>query len=459
MSEVTKREKTADHLVNKIWGFFTSLKLIISLLLVLSLVSVLGTIIEQNKLPQEYYSYLRPETVELFGKLGLLDMYHSWWFTSCLALLALNIIACTMERYPFIMKGMKKQNPVLDEKLEAELAHPAKIKYNLPAETVEKHVTAIAGKDFSARFIVTEEGHARHFFYEKGKYSRLSFFLTHLSVLVIFAGAITGSLIGFKGYVNINEGEMISSFQTRKGATRNLNFGVKCNSFSVDFYATGAPKDYRSDLSVIRNGKEVVRKTIRVNDPLSYEGITFYQSSYGGFPDDATFEIRDKKGASLGTLFAPFGKQVDIPGGKTKIELADYEEHFHLPDGSEGGPAIGLNIYRPGVPDEGIWVTGTQPGMSRDGAYSFVVKDLKLKQYTGLQVNKDPGVWLVWTGCVMLVAGIMMAFFMAHKKLWIRIGKDKKGRVEVTAGGTTNKNKHAFSGEIERLVKSLREVS
>lgn len=458
MSEDIKREKRRTGLVDKIWDFFTSLKLIIALLLVLSIVSVVGTIIEQNKPPQEYYGYLRPETVELFGKLGLLDMYHSWWFTSCLALLALNIIACTMERYPFIMKGMKKQNPVLDEKLEAGLANLAKIKYNLPAETVEKQVTARAGKDFNARPVITEEEHARHFFYEKGKYSRLSFFLTHLSILVIFIGAITGSLLGFKGYVNINEGEMVSSVSTRDGETRKLNFGVKCNSFSVDFYEDGAPKDYRSDLSIIRDGKAVVRKTIRVNDPLSFEGITFYQSSYGGFPD-VTFEIRDKKGVPLGTVFAPFGKQVDIPGGNTKIEVADYQEHFPLPDGSEGGQAIGLNISSPGVPGEGIWVTGTQPGMSHDGAYSFVVKDLRLKKYTGLQVNKDPSVWLVWTGCVLLVAGIMMAFFVAHKKLWIRIRKDKKGRVEVTAGGTTNKNKHAFSGELERLAKSLREVS
>jgi cytochrome c biogenesis protein len=157
-------------------------------------------------------------------------------------------------------------------------------------------------------------------------------------------------------------------------------------------------------------------------------------------------------------VFAPFGKQVAIPGGSVRIEVADYQEHFHMPDGSEGGTAIGLNIYSPGVPAAGIWITEAQPGQNRYGDYSFVVKGLTLKKYTGLQVNKDPGVWLVWGGCVMLVAGIMMAFFMAHKKLWIRTRKDKKGRVEVTLGGTTNKNKHAFSGEFEKLAEALREV-
>ncbi len=458
MAEDLKREKTRADFIDKIWGVFTSLKLVITLLLVLSVLSVIGTVIEQNKPIQEYYRFFKPETVDLFVKLGLLDMYHSWWFTACLALLALNIIACTMERYPLIMRGMKKQGFVLDEKIEVGLTNVATIKYSLPAETVENRVTAIAGKNFPARPVMTEAENARHFFYEKGRYTRLAFFLTHLSVLVIFIGAIVGSLFGFKGYVNINEGELISSVQARQGENKGLNFSVKCNSFQVDFYPNGAPKDYRSDLSVIRDGKEVARKTIRVNDPLDYEGITFYQSSYGKLPDEVTLEIRGANGLSLGTVSAPFGRQVDIPGG-AQIELLDFRDHFHLSDGSEAGPAYGVNLYSQGAPPSGIWISETRPEMNRYGAYSFAFKGAKFRNYTGLQVNKDPGVWVVWTGCIMLVAGIMMAFFMSHKKFWIRIGKDKKGRVEVTAGGTANKNKHAFASEVERMVESFREVS
>jgi cytochrome c biogenesis protein len=452
------KEKRTDW-IDKIWGFFISLRLIIILLLVLSVLSVAGTIIEQNKPLQEYYRFFRPETVELMAKLGLLDMYHSWWFTSCLALLVLNIIACTMERYPLIIKGIKKQSAVLDEKLEAGLKDPAKIKYSLPLETVEKQITSIAGKAFSAGPVVTETESGRHFFYEKGKYTRLSFFLTHLSILIIFAGAITGSIFGFKGYVNVNEGETISSIQARQHENKDLNFSILCNSFNVDYYENGAPKDYRSDLSVIKNGKEVIRKTIRVNDPLSYEGITFYQSSFGSIPENVTLEIRGKDGGSLGNVVAPVGTQVDIPRSPIKIEVVDYREHFHMQDGSEAGMVVGVNLYGPGVSPEGVWLFEAHPEMNRHGDYSFMVKDVKLRKYTGLQVNKDPGVWMVWTGSLLLVAGILMAFFMSHKRFWIRITKDKKGRVEVTAGGTTNKDKYAFAAEVARLVQSFREVS
>jgi len=459
MSEEIKKPKKGPDIVDRIWNFFTSLKLVIVLLLILSIVSVLGTVIEQNKLPQEYYSYLSPGTVELFGKLGFLDMYHSWWFISCLALLALNIIACTMDRYPAIIRGMKKKNVVLDDKLEAELtADLTKIKYNLPAEEVEKQAIALAGKDFSVHPLVTEVENTRHLFFETGKYSRLSFLLTHLSILVIFAGAITGSLFGFKGYVNVYEGETISAISAGKNEVKTLNFSVRCNSFNVDFYPNGMPKDYRSDLSVIQDGKEVIRKTIRVNDPLTYQGITFYQSSYGGFPD-ITFDVMDKNGVLLGSAFTPFRKETAVPGANLTIEVADYQEHFHLPDGSEGGPAIGLNIYSPAAPPEGIWITPGQPGVNHDGTYSFVVKGFNMKKYTGLQVAKDPGVWLVWLGSVMLVVGIMLAFFVSHKKLWIRIRSDEKGKTELTAGGTANKNKHAFASELKRLAKRLQEVS
>jgi cytochrome c biogenesis protein len=457
--EERKKTEAKKTLVDIIWDFFTSLKLLIVLLLVLSALSIAGTVIEQNKPLQDYYRFFNPETVELFSKLGLLDMYHSWWFTTCLALLALNLIACTMERYPLIIRGMRRQTPVLDEKLEAALTNLATVTYNLPPERVESRLTALTEKVFPGRPRVTEQENARHLFYEKGRYTRLAFFLTHLSVLVIFCGAIVGSLAGFKGYVNISEGESISAVPLRSGGNRELNFTVKCNSFQVEFYPNGMPKDYRSDLSVLKDGREVLRKTIRVNDPLDYEGITFYQSSYGRLPHSATFEIRGKDGVALGALAAPFGKQVDVPGANIKIEVLDYREHFHLSDGSEAGPVYGVNVIRPGAPAEGIWVSESNPAMNRIGEYTFRVKDAKFTSFTGLQVNKDPGVWLVWTGSLMLVAGILMAFFLSHKKFWIRIRKDRKGRVEVTAGGMTNKNKHAFAGEVKKLVDGFREVS
>ncbi|MCG6536432.1 MAG: cytochrome c biogenesis protein ResB, partial [Syntrophales bacterium LBB04] len=266
--------KTSDsNLADKIWNFFTSLKLVIFLLLILSVLSIAGTVIEQNRPLQEYYRFLKPETVALFDKIGLLDMYHSWWFITCLALLALNIIACTMDRYAPIMRGLRRKNLILDEKLEKTLNPREKMKLAAPMAAVEKKILELAHKSLFGKPVVTEtEDGSRHYFFERGKYSRLAFFFTHLSLLLIFIGALIGSFFGYKGYINIYEGASVSRLETRAGQIKNLDFTVRCNSFSASFYQSGAPKDYLSDLSVIQGGKEVLRKTIRVNDPLSYEG-------------------------------------------------------------------------------------------------------------------------------------------------------------------------------------------
>ncbi|MCG2739987.1 MAG: cytochrome c biogenesis protein ResB [Syntrophaceae bacterium] len=448
--------------IAKIWDFLTSLKLVVILLLILSALSIAGTVIEQNKPIQEYYRYYQPGTVALFMKLGLFDMYHSWWFVACLSLLALNITACTMDRYPGIMAGMRKRNLILDEKLSKSLQNLTTIRYDLPLEAVEKKVVALAGKGFSGKPVVTvaEEG-GSHYFFEKGKYSRLAFFVTHLSILIIFLGALVGSFFGYKGYVNIFEGGTVSQLQTRAGKIQNLNFQVKCNTFHAEFYPSGAPMDYRSDLSILQNGREVVRKTIRVNDPLTFEGVTFYQSSYGGQPDQVAIEVVNRDGSVRGSVTAPFGQKVDIPGVADKIGIADYQEHYHLPDGSEGGRAVDVHIFPEKGGEVEAWLLLDHPDYDkqRGGDYYFRVKDLKLKKYTGLQVNRDPGEILVWLGSILLIAGIMIAFFISHKKLWVSLKTDKKGRSELTIGGAANKNRDAFAREMEQMIQSLKEVS
>ncbi len=448
--------------VDRIWGFFTSLKLVIVLLLILAVLSIAGTIIQQNKPLHEYYRFYKPETVALFNKLGLFDMYHSWWFVTCLALLALNLLACTMDRYAPIIRGLRKRDLILDEKLEKSLHLKDKMKYALPLETVEKSFLAAVGKVFTGKPLITQQDDgSRHFFFEKGKYSRLAFFFTHLSVLLIFIGALIGSFFGYKGYVNIFEGEAISQVETRAGGRENFDFTVRCNSFRADFYSSGAPKDYQSDLSVLQDGKEVLRKTIRVNDPLTYQGITFYQSSYGTLPDRVQLEVRGQDGALRGVVDAPFNQKIAVPGSNELVEVADYQDHFHLPDGSEGGTAVGINIYPEQGAPAGLWLPISHPDYDkmRQAPHYFLVKDIKLKKYTGLQVNKDPGEVTVWVGSLLLIGGIMAAFFISHKKLWVCLRKDKKGRVELTVGGTTNKNRTAFSREMTDIIQSLREVS
>ncbi|MFH1563283.1 MAG: cytochrome c biogenesis protein ResB [Nitrospirota bacterium] len=102
---------------------------------------------------------------------------------------------------------------------------------------------------------------------------QLGYFATHLSFLIILSGGLIGSLWGFKDYLYLKEGEVQQVPQT--------NFYIKLNKFWLEYYPDSKMiKDYKSNLSIIENGKEILTKTIEVNYPLNYKGIRFYQASY-----------------------------------------------------------------------------------------------------------------------------------------------------------------------------------
>ena len=77
--------------------------------------------------------------------------------------------------------------------------------------------------------------------------------------------------------------------------------------------------------------------------------------------------------------------------------------------------------------------------------------------YTGLQVKRDPGVWVVYTGFIAMLIGIGMTFYTSHRKLWIWAGRSKsdKDSVRIVVAGRTNKNPIAFEKDFHELRELL----
>ena len=88
----------------KIWKFLSSVKLAVVLLIILAIVSVIGTLIAQNEAPEQYLREYSQATVNLFETLGFFDMYHTWWFVFLLFLLTANLTVCTLDRFPHTWK-------------------------------------------------------------------------------------------------------------------------------------------------------------------------------------------------------------------------------------------------------------------------------------------------------------------------------------------------------------------
>jgi cytochrome c biogenesis protein len=288
-----------------------------------------------------------------------------------------------------------------------------------------------------------KEGENELLFGQKYRWSRMGVYLVHLSILVIFSGAIIGHFLGFKASVMIPEMRSVAQvYGTKDSSPIALGFDLRCDAFTIDFYDNGMPKDYKSKLTILKNDQILLQKEIEVNSPLSYRGITFYQASYEAYRD-FIFAIADKATGKSQRFIVPFQEQ------------RSWEEQGVI-FGVINAEALGQRVVRSKIwfksadnPATTIWLADNATTSISSGGKEY---DVTVKQMyaTGLQVAKDPGVWVVYIGCVLMMMGLFMAFFMAHQRIWLYRQVDASG-ITIYLSGSTNKNKPAFAKRFERL--------
>lgn len=440
------------------WDFFCSLKLSISLLIMLAVTSIIGTVIPQGP-PPEYLEQISQIKIRLYSALGFFDMYHSWWFNSLLALLTVNLVACSIKRLPRVWKIISEPNLIMDSGLEKSLSLTHEFKMQGDVATIRDKMTAFLKAEFAAPVVTEVEGEY-HLFSQKTPYCRLGVYVVHFSIIIIFIGAMLGSQFGYKAFVNIVEGTSASTvFNPRTEKPIALGFDVKCEKFSVSFYDTGSPKEFKSILTILENGQPVsgyVNIPIVVNSPLTYKGITFYQASYGPAGEGAVFHftVRDRNGGAQSAITVRQGESTPLPGGGyLRIVEAVPEVSKFMPQLS--GAAAKIEIAPGGRSPQQVILFQKYPKFDerRNGEQIFTYDGAEERFYTGLQVAKDPGVWVVWLGCALMVAGICLAFFFSHKRVWFRV---THGRVIV--GGTASKNPAGFQILFDELVGKLKKL-
>lgn len=434
---------------DRIWDFFCSLKLTIILLLLLSVTSIIGTVIPQNSSASEYIQRYGQANYELFVKLQFTDMYQSTWFVALLALFCVNLICCSIKHFPRTWKFFKEPSLVASVGILKNSANKAEFSSKDSRTEVEGRVSELLDKEF-AKTTRTEQDGKTYLFAQKGIYSRLGAYLTHLSILVILVGAIVGNVFGYKAFVNIAEGTSVTQVSTRDGATRiDLGFEVRCDNFDVTFYpGTQRPMEYASDLVILKNGEEVLKKRIVVNDPLKYEGIIFYQSSYGPAGNAyVTITATDNQSSNVVELKARLGERLQLPNGYTVI-VTDFTQNDR-----NFGPAMRLQLITPeGVRESPVvvWQNFPEFDVRRGGVFSFAMLGFEQPYFTGLQVAKDPGVNIVWLGCIMLIIGPLAAFFFSHKRIWVCI-EEEGNKTRVQVAGNAHRNQPNFSMAFDEL--------
>ena len=436
------------------------MQLTVVVLLTLAGTSIIGTLIPQNEAPMNYIQAYGEFAYKLFSVLGLFDMYHAWWFLLLLMGLTVNIIVCSIERFPAAWKIVSRKkrgfNPGRFRKLanRQTLVDPRSPGDLRPVaeRVILKYFSDLELKSTDSGFLL---------FAEKRRWTRLGVYVVHTSIVLLLLGSIIGSIYGFEGFVNIPEGETVDTIQLRNANQKHrLAFAIRCDDFDVSFYENGAPKEYRSNLTLLENGKPVYTKSIVVNDPVRYRGINIFQSSYGQIPaDTVTLGFTSKEtGMTYLEKMRP-GQSFEIPEKLGTLTLQGLNRAATF-KGHSIGAAYVATLAGKDVPPVQILLPVRFPSFDRmrKGDVFIAVAEQEEKFYTGLQVTRDPGVWVVYAGFILMLAGCFITFFMSHQQILIEAETGEEGS-RISVSGTANKNKLGMDGRVERIAKLLAETS
>lgn len=431
--------------LQKIWNFFASVQLAIFTLCCISLTSVIGTLVPQGETSAEYVRRFGEKTAQFFHILDIPRMYSSWWFQALLALLAVNLIICSLDRFPAAWKLITANNlEISPSRLEK---MPFYRRWSITTDLLETIDWHRALSSQRGGILEKREEHRVLLLTEKGKWSRLGVYLVHASILIIFIGAIVGQLWGFKGSIMLPElRETEHVFSSGDSNRIPLGFTVRCQAFAIDFYDNGMVREYRSTLTILENEKEVLTTDIIVNSPLEYKGITFYQSSYQPH-QEFIVEIRQDGDKEPRRFALPFQRESVWKERGLRFGILNAE--------GSGQRAVRAKLWFKAGEAEAVtqWLKDNQTVTMETGGTAYTVR-VKQLYSTGLQVAKDPGVWIVYGGCFFLLFGLYLAFFLSHQKIWVSIDT-KASEGTVVLAGTTNKNKLAFARRFQHLEEHL----
>jgi cytochrome c biogenesis protein len=454
------RPTRREDFVESFWRFFSSLRLVIPLIFALALASVAGTFINPSnaglaEISGAFHASENRWWWQIYLGLELYDLFHSWWFTLLLVLLALNIVACTIERLPRIARVVLHPDLKLTDQVARGLksvqvieAGPDASDAWLDASVQAARVAAaLRARGFEPRQI--REGSTTYLFAQRGSYSRFGVWVVHVSLLTMLGGGIVGRIWGFEGTADVAPGQMFDSFLVRTPTgellQRKLPFAAQVNDFDVQFYQTGGPKLFRSDISVFDREKGFVkRQNVEVNHPLTQDGITIYQASYRELPDAGRVKLAVTDKQTGQRVERAVGEGEPIALGGVEFALLGYTPRY-----GRLGPAAKIRRTEAGKSAEFV-VFQRRPdfdGLNRPDRFALEMGGLQKTYATGLQIAHDPGARWVFLGCALFLAGLLVAFYSIHRRIWVRI---EPGRI-LLAGST-----HRRSPGFDRIFGELK---
>jgi cytochrome c biogenesis protein len=431
---------------------------------------------------ENYYAALTPAQRLVYSKLGLFNIYHVWYFNGLLALLSLNIVLASIERFPKTWIFVSKPQVTVpvrwlqDQKESAE--------FEIAEETrsfTEKARTLLRSSGWRRTRVEKKNGRT-YVFGEKGVWNRLGAYPVHVALLLIFVGGFLTAEYGVTGSLPLAPGdsekqiyETVVNLDSVNQVTWKLPFEVTATDIEQKLIKKDGSISAMNTIDwitrfTIKDETGTHEASVQMNRPYDYRGYRFFQASFvsTGRARNITLNVVPENGGTAETVVIPRDGTATLADG-TKIRFAEFRGNFSIgkedPDddtSSYPNPGAILQVVKPGGEFETAYAFGQQmsnmPVAKKPVAgYTFRLADFeKVSDKHILSVQRDPGATVVYVGFALLFLTLVATFFFSHQRVWVTIEEARQGALKVVTGGNVNRNQGSFEEKFKRFVRELK---
>ncbi|MEX3814719.1 cytochrome c biogenesis protein ResB [Paraburkholderia sp. BR13439] len=362
------QSKSGNRVMRSAIELLSSMRFAIALLVILSIASIIGTVLTQDDPYPNYVNQFGPFWADIFRALSLYTVYSSWWFMLILGFLMVSVSLCVIRNAPKMLADAKSWKDKVREGSLRAFHHKGEFAvHGTRAQTAA--VLAKLSAKLGYKFVTRESDGATLIAAKRGALTKFGYISAHLAIVVICLGGLLDSNLPiklqmwlfdkspinsntviseispehrlsqsnptFRGYAWVPEGQHVSTAilnQPNGSLIQDLPFSIELNKFIVDYYTTGMPKLFASDIVVVdhKTGARVPAR-VEVNKPFEYDGVSIYQSSFqdGGsqmlmtaFPMSGPSAKPAPFGGTIGGS-APLSSATPLADGQT-VEFTDF---------------------------------------------------------------------------------------------------------------------------------------
>ncbi|GAE43415.1 cytochrome c-type biogenesis protein Ccs1/ResB [Mesobacillus boroniphilus JCM 21738] len=478
-----RRSQTYNKtIIDKIWNFFSSVKVGVWLIVILLISSSLGTIFPQEMyippvMPAwEYYEEQYGWMGKLYYDLGFHNLYSSWWYLLLIAALGISLVIASLDRVIPLYRSLKKQRVSRHESFLKRQRVFSVSDAVLSDEAVGKIKANLTEKRYKLR---EENG---DILAEKNRFSRWGPYVNHLG-LIIF---LIGGMLRFVPGMYVDEILWLREGETKAIPGTEGRYYLENKQFIFEVYdknkdeevfqdainkAGTVVKNYQTDATLYQRQGEIVPgekpelekirdQAIQVNKPLKIDGFALYQVDYKlDEMNKMAFKLENKKtqeqfGDVEVDLYDP-EMEYDLENGY-KVEVMSYFPDFEFNEDGEpatksripNNPAFIFKMFSPEKPEGEVSFVAIRQNLEPLGEndYKMTFAGIETKNVTALTVRKDHTLWIIGLGGLIFMIGVIQGAYWNHRRVWIR-----RVNNQVWTAAHTNKNWHGLKRELEEV--------